>query len=267
MLGLSFWRWWYIKYVNEDLIQPDNESRGAKDKPQPSENGSPTISTYTGEKDSEEYAPTSYTHQKRRKRKPLTCFEICMIVLSALGILVAAGTGIAIVWQDVIARYAIEAQTRPWVTIDSMTPDEPTVSGTSVYFKIGYTLKNYGNSPALNVSAEFDLLRDWHTQNRLFEQYPVCKNAMDDLTNEKSKRATAVFPTIDGLIHDERTLEKDNMRYRTLIGCIAYLGPDRKIYCTRFLYYIPPPEHLTTASNGTQYWTIKNPQLVDVEPD
>jgi hypothetical protein len=49
-------------------------------------------------------------------------------------------------WQT--AKQALEAQTRPWIDIDSHFPDPKSLDGFYV------TLTNYGNSPALMVGQQ-----------------------------------------------------------------------------------------------------------------
>jgi hypothetical protein len=102
-----------------------------------------------------ENAKTTDTAKKNHTRKPLSRFQCFTLLLASLGILVAAGTGVAIFWQAWVGARtltAIQQQNRPWVGFSGqMSLSE--ASSESRVFKIvvGYTLKNFGNSPALNT--------------------------------------------------------------------------------------------------------------------
>jgi hypothetical protein len=93
--------------MSEDRIQPPNEQVGpANNAGQPPEK--PPLGSVTENKiDPTKITNNPRTDQKKRKHKPLSCFEIWMVVLSVFGILVAAATGVAIVWQDIIANAAL----------------------------------------------------------------------------------------------------------------------------------------------------------------
>jgi hypothetical protein len=76
--------------------QPSSEPKKPDDK-------LPLVPVPVSKVDAKKDTPAAHTNTEKRKRKPLTCFEIWIIVLTGIGILVAAGTGGAIIWQDVIA--------------------------------------------------------------------------------------------------------------------------------------------------------------------
>jgi hypothetical protein len=103
---------WYSKEcMDEESIQPINVEAETRGNTQESEDKPPVIPVNISEVTPPENTQTSNAQTKKRKRKPLTCFEIWTIVLGSIGILVAAGTGFAIYFQEKIAsRTLIEIQ-------------------------------------------------------------------------------------------------------------------------------------------------------------
>ena len=97
--------------MDEQSIQPINKNTETGSNAQKPEDKPPVTPVEVSKVDPPENTHTSNTEIKKRKRKPLTCFEVWTIVLGSIGILVAGGTGIAIYWQDKIAsRTLIEIQ-------------------------------------------------------------------------------------------------------------------------------------------------------------
>ena len=116
--------------------------------------------------------PPARTKERKRKRR----FEIWTLI----GILVAAGTGGAIVWQDVIANrtlrelqrqypklaesadaaYLAAEALRPRLAIVYLTPQPTTAKGPPVHggkLHVWFQVPNYGPNPAENVQlCEFD---------------------------------------------------------------------------------------------------------------
>jgi hypothetical protein len=95
--------------MDEEHIQPIKENANTGGDTQKPESKPPVASVNVSKIDPPQNTQTSDTDIKRRKRKPLSCFEIWTIALASLGILVAAGTGGAIFWQARIsARTLVE---------------------------------------------------------------------------------------------------------------------------------------------------------------
>jgi len=99
------------KRMSEDQIQsPKENTHSGADAEKPADKP-PIAPMNVREPDPQKHTETPKADKKKRKRKPLSCFEIWTIALGSLGILVAAGTGAAIIWQDRIAsRTLIEIQ-------------------------------------------------------------------------------------------------------------------------------------------------------------
>jgi hypothetical protein len=122
----------------EDQSKPPQENSASEDNLEKNVDKPPLAAANTGQ------------IEKKRNRKPLSCFERWTVILGCLGILVAAGTGIAIVYQakigahaNKIALRAMESQTRPWIGIGGE------------YYKpypiatFNLVIRNYGQSPAV----------------------------------------------------------------------------------------------------------------------
>jgi hypothetical protein len=91
------------EHMSEDDIQSANEGSEAASNTQHPKNETPVTPVNVGEEHPEGHADNPDTHKKKRERKPLSCFEIWTIILGCIAVLVAAGTGLAIYWQDRIA--------------------------------------------------------------------------------------------------------------------------------------------------------------------
>jgi hypothetical protein len=89
--------------MDEDYVQPVEETTETGGVAQNAEGKAPVTPVDEGKINFPENTSTSDTNQRKRKRKPLSSFEIWTIVLGSVGILVAGGTGLAIILQDKIA--------------------------------------------------------------------------------------------------------------------------------------------------------------------
>lgn len=94
--------------------KPENEQPSG-DTGKPIEADKPSVvSMSVGKVDPERNNPASLADQVKQKREPLSRMEIWTIVLAIIGILVAAGTGIAIIWQDIIASETLRELQRQY---------------------------------------------------------------------------------------------------------------------------------------------------------
>jgi hypothetical protein len=191
MAGNDMPQWYSKERMNEDRIEPINENTEAGDNAQKSENKPPVTPVDVRKVEPTEHTPSSDTEKNKRKSKPLSCFEVWTISLASIGILVAAGTGLAIYWQDKIAsRTLIEIQKqypelqksadaadsaaktaqdtlvdsqRPWIGIIGgleiknvkfiPNPVKPSeLNPFALNMEISYSLENFGGSPARKVA-------------------------------------------------------------------------------------------------------------------
>lgn len=174
---------------------PHKECDASKDDQGAAENPS-TVSVSLKGNESPIHAENASPYEKTRKyKKPLTRYESKTIIFGIVGILVAAATGGAIVWQDRIASAALSemqkeypklaetadaansaavtavASLRPWIKItDVKTRGEgplipalsfqrsPTwpVGQSQATLQLQISLKNVGHSPA-RLSVDFEL--------------------------------------------------------------------------------------------------------------
>src|SRR5580698_5659619 len=88
-----------IQPLSEHKI-PDSDNQKSVERVPPSAG---SASPMAPQKDA--LAPSA--NEEKPKRKPLSRFEVWIIVLTAIGILVAAGTGGAIIWQDILASQTL----------------------------------------------------------------------------------------------------------------------------------------------------------------
>jgi len=93
--------------MSEDQVQPPKENNQTSDNAQKADAQAPIASMDGTQKNAKEDPRTPDTTNKKRKRKPLTCFEIWTIILASLGILVAGGTGLAVYWQAKIGSQTL----------------------------------------------------------------------------------------------------------------------------------------------------------------
>jgi hypothetical protein len=99
--------------MDEKPIKPiPEDKRPNGDTGKPADTDKPAvIPVPVGKIDAKRDSPDAHTEHKKRKSEPLSRMEIWTIGLAIAGIAVAAGTGIAIVWQDVLAsRTVVELQ-------------------------------------------------------------------------------------------------------------------------------------------------------------
>jgi hypothetical protein len=170
--------------MDEDPIQPINVTGEASGDTQKPKDKPPATSVNIGNVDPLQDASTPYTDTKKRKRKPLTCFEVWTVVLASIGILVAAGTGAAIIWQDIIASTTLgelqkqypqleetadgakraadaaeksfRADERPYITISSIDPKTgPLKDGEN---SLDFSIFNSGKTPALRVEHTLNVI-------------------------------------------------------------------------------------------------------------
>jgi len=99
---------WYSKgFMGEEYIQPVNQNEDGSGGNKQVDDKPPIAPMDVGKIDSKENAQTSRGNHKKPKRKPLSWFEAWTIILGSFGILVAAGTGVAIYWQARISAQTL----------------------------------------------------------------------------------------------------------------------------------------------------------------
>ncbi|MFZ0212329.1 MAG: hypothetical protein WAL55_06440 [Candidatus Acidiferrales bacterium] len=93
--------------MSEDQIQdPQASEKTRADAPQP-EKKLPFSHAGIDKPENSTNAEEHKTHRNAGKRKPLTQFELGMLILTSVAVLVAAVTGGAIIWQDLLARSSL----------------------------------------------------------------------------------------------------------------------------------------------------------------
>lgn len=93
--------------MENEQIQLPKEGQQTGSDAQKTEASPPIAPVNVGKVDPKENSGASEADKKKRKRKPLSCFDIWTIILASLGILVAAGTGAAIFWQARISAWTL----------------------------------------------------------------------------------------------------------------------------------------------------------------
>lgn len=94
--------------MSEDQVNAEKVSEKAADGNECPQKNPPITVVDIGKEQPKENAGPADTHEKKRKRKPLSCFEIWTVILAAVGILVAGATGIAIYKQDQISSRTLD---------------------------------------------------------------------------------------------------------------------------------------------------------------
>jgi len=215
--------------------QPEQINTNTNNDPQKSGNKVPVVPVNIGKVDAPKHPDTSNTDTRQRKRKPLSRFQCWTIGLAGVGILVAAGTGLAIVCQDIIAhRTLIEMQLekRPWVSIDNtgekgIVPfDDLTIQGSTANFPLRVSLKNFGQSPA-KVEIRADIVNvGYDTGATLLTAVEnTCKSQGQPESTYKGWPATIVPGTItyNHTWSPEITkITQGNEIKPTIVGCIWY---------------------------------------------
>lgn len=174
---VSLWR--DGERMSEDNIQPPDKSKETADKNQQPINEPPVIPLNVGKVEPKRDPNTPGANHKKRKRKPLSCAEIWAVALGIVAILVAAGTGVAIIRQDVIANRTLseiqkqypklaesaDAASRSADTVKSQWLNDqrplvlaPIVKPSSLMVgqrpMMNVYFANYGKDPALKASGK-----------------------------------------------------------------------------------------------------------------
>jgi hypothetical protein len=223
--------------MNEDPIQPTDENANTSGDSQKPESKPPVAPVDISKINSPENSQTSDTQTKKRKRKPLTCFEIWTVIFASLGILVAAGTGAAIVWQDLIgARTLAEIKrgARPWVGMSGEVSWARTSENGFPTFTVSYKLKNFGSFPALHTVAWIQSPERDVNNYQLIKSKVIssCKAAEGLIT----QTGDLLLPT--GEKPDTWTYDAIPPTKFVIPGCIAYQDTESRVHHTQLCYWI-----------------------------
>jgi hypothetical protein len=223
--------------MDEQTIQPIKENAEAGGDAKKPISTPPVASVDIGKENPTENTHTSNTEIKKRKRKPLTCFEVWTIILASFGILVAAGTGGAIVWQDHIgARTLAEIKrgARPWVGISGEVSWARTSENGFPTFTVSYKLKNFGAFPALNAVTWIEAPVKNANDYQLVKTKVIssCKSAEVLIT----QTGDLLFPT--GEKPDTWTYGAIPPTKFVIPGCIAYQDTESHVHHTQLCYWI-----------------------------
>jgi len=189
--------------------------------------------------------------------------------LIGLCILLAYTTFAALQWSEMrkaakaaeganeIANKNLTLSQRPWLGVDGtprlLEPVEFTkVAGgeTNVKFTMGFTIKNFGNQPALHVGfhAVPETVENFTTTERYLQAFQATANATcgmaDSFTRPEPRDAGAtgpyIFPNNTFTEIDHNTVRggpNTNFDWRfQIIGCIAYVDPNNGVHHTRFCF-------------------------------
>jgi hypothetical protein len=223
--------------MDEESIQRVKENAEASGDTQKPENKPPVAPVDLGKVHPPENTRTSDTETKKRKRKPLTRFEMWTVILGSLGILVAGGTGIAIVWQDLIgARTLTELKKgrQPWVGMNGEVSWARTSEKGFPIFTVSYKLRNFGASPALNTVTWIDSPVSDANNYQLIRSKVIssCLSA-ERLTTQTGD---LLLPT--GEKPDAWTYGAVPPIKFVIPGCIAYRDTESGIHHTQLCYWI-----------------------------
>jgi hypothetical protein len=144
-----------IKLMGEDQVNPENIGEKAANSSGQPENQPPVTAVDVGKKDTKTNEANADADKKKRKRKPLSCAEVWGIVLAIIGLIVTAGTGGAIIWQDIIASATLTqlkesvrsdvSANRAWIVPDAPPQNKVTLAEANLEWH------NAGKTPAVEV--------------------------------------------------------------------------------------------------------------------
>jgi hypothetical protein len=265
--------------MKEDSGASSSENSGFDQQAKRVENETPLPSVDAGKIETKEPDDSPHLNMEHRKRKRLSSFECWTIALWLVSIVVAAGTGGAIIYQDKLARdanrtanRAMEAQTRPWIGIEGdlrLETQEAHEGGMNIKFSM--KLRNFGQSPAVRVVPIFKLLAGT-APFRIVERSKTCDEAQKQSAwNGGIHAFDSIFPGPEGTpkeINAPSDLLDFNgapVGFTWLVGCIAYqLSGGNQIYETR-VYYQIVSGHNPATSNGVKYMPITGFTIWDTE--
>jgi hypothetical protein len=228
--------------MEEDSINPSDKQNEADQQGQNAEDTSPTISMYVSEKSSGVYDPTSYTNQNKWKGKPMSRYERWIVGLTLAAILVAASTGGAIIWQDIIASATLNQfrdEHRPWLGLkDDIHVEETPFTPDNAYVSWAITTSvwNYGVFPATRIITTIDT-----GKSIAFRIHSAWKNT-EDCRNaaQLSRSSPDYYPNASGLFPATSLPFSDTLPVETgsnyLAICIAYTDATKRPYSTKLLY-------------------------------
>lgn len=171
----------------------------------------------------------------------------------------------------------MEAQTRPWIgTVGDVEFGDGTITSNPAKASVNFKLKlrNYGPSPAVFASrGEFEIVPAPQAIPRFwfFEKFKMCDKA--DRTFDQSnlwKHFYIVYPGEEGAVIQAFEAQTGSLPFRhpegypndpILIGCLAYQGPDRKLYHLQLMYNL-----WIHIESKTQERKIIAMNLVNVSP-
>ena len=151
-----------------------------------------------------------------------------------------------------IAQQAINAQTRPWLGIESdLTSIKTDISEKNIYVSFDFRLRNYGQSPAIKVSHAFDFslpykyLRAGTAQTAACERAERASSVVDKPDFFPSIILASIFPGDSGVstIHGGAGFDRPDPASITtpnvLVGCIVYQGTkDGILHHARIMYVV-----------------------------
>jgi hypothetical protein len=166
--------------MSEEQINPPDENKEATGEAKNPDNTPPLAAVDIRIKDRAKNDPASSADKKTRKRKRLSCFEIGTLILGTVGILFAGGTGVAIVWQDIIAnasltemqqqRMVSENSQAAHLSIEDISSTFEPCNGDRQCFTVSFTLWNRGNSIATNVTGNVEPLQGRHPYDDVWKE-------------------------------------------------------------------------------------------------
>jgi hypothetical protein len=163
-----------------------------------------------------------------------------------------ADSNITALKQLELAKTATEAQTRPWIGTEiQLTPTQQDISIDQHPPAFTVKLTNFGHSPAITqYSQPIWLIDAGKAQPTLFERYPICEYAHDELTRSlKYGLTNVVFPGDNAgakPFSDVRTKPDETgvtprrslTNYHYLLSCTIYQSQSGELHYTRSIYEV-----------------------------
>jgi hypothetical protein len=210
-----------------------------------------------------------------KAKEPLTLFT-ALLVLSTIALVVVA----VLQWSTLEKTDdTLKAQQRPWLSIGypHATNAFP-VSAAGGAFVVEFNLKNFGNSPALNVEIDGEIPMLKSNLGTLARQDAICKRLKERPTGKDGNGFT-IFPQETIPKRVSFTIEKGAVEEGIkslglpiptfspfIIGCTRYVySADMSQHETGFVFNVEhlPPDGILRADRGD----IPKDQIIMIAPD
>lgn len=238
--------WYSNKLMEEDHVKPEQVSGQSDQNAKDANAGPPPVAPVDVSKEKTPSDTSNPAQNKaKRKRKPLSCFEIWTVSIAVAAIVVAGLTGLAIYWQDKIAAKTLGEIQRQYPELQKSATAAMNAAG-AAQSQVDLMRQQLGASSAAVLRFEIPLA----------DSEPNLENFGVTFRNVGHANATDIYASIDlslRSIPDNRQIVTTRSIRKQVATLIAPPSDEPDPYLARYEWEVLrpiPSEEITMITEG-----------------